>query len=134
MMFKERNLDPRAHCIVTGIAENWQGQGRTKAAPKRAVIGTVLTLLQSERLHIANGLGFGPALSDELLNFRMKVPAVEVTIEAMRENANDDLVFAVALGCWWGDKLERNEEIAQSMLPAVELDDWGTGIDDMGGY
>ena len=99
-LFEERRLEPRRLMIVNGSVGGRREQ--VELVPKGAMIGATQVLLQAERLRIASALELGSTLRDELLNFRMTPPKVD-TLEAMRENANDDLTFSVALACWWGE-------------------------------
>ncbi len=131
-LFVERNLLHYPFTVINSAVESWRGQ--TEAVPKRTIIGVTITLLQADRLRISSGLDLGKALFDEMANFRMRAPPAD-TIEAMRENPDDDLVFAVALACWWGDRLTWNEEIAEDMLEPEDDEMWAEhGRDGTTGY
>ena len=39
----------------------------------------------------------------------------------LRGSWNSDLVFAVAVAVWWGERLQWNEDIAEQMLVADDL-------------
>ena len=52
----------------------------------------------------------------------------------MRDGANGDLVFAVALAVWWGDQLTWNDAEAERMLPAEIDGAWEYGRDEVSGY
>ena len=121
--FRERNVPLQAHTIVNGDASTWQGQAQGVA--KRSIVGATVVALQKDRLRVARGLELGKALVDELVNFRMKPVTANDPVEAMREGANGDLVFAVALGCWWADRLGWNEEVAERMQARTGKLDWG---------
>ena len=118
--------------MLTGSGEGWQGAA--EGVSKRTMIGATQVKLQTERLRVAKGLVLGQALFDELLNFRMRQPRTDTSVEAMRENPHDDLIFAVALACWWGDRLTWNERDADRLLP--EPEDWDAydGRSAIGGY
>jgi hypothetical protein len=78
--------------------------GRRHWVPKRDLVGVMQVLLHTERLKIAKQLKHAKTLTDELLNFRIKVTdAGRDTYEAWREGDHDDLVLSVALACWWGE-------------------------------
>jgi hypothetical protein len=63
-------------------------------------------LLQRGGLQIAAGLEQGAALAREMAEMRVKVTAGgREQYGAWREGEHDDLVFAVALGCWGAQKL-----------------------------
>ena len=133
-LFRERNVPLRAHTIVNGDASTWQGQ--TQGVAKRSIVGATVVALQEERLRVASGLELGKALVDELRGFRMKPVTANDPVEAMREGANGDLVFAVALGCWWADRLDWNEEVADRMMRGRREPDtaWETGRNSVTGY
>ena len=126
-LFRERNIRPRAYTIVNGDSSRWQGQ--TQAVSKREIISATVVKLQEDRLRFAQGLDLGAALAKELTNFTMKPVTANDPVEAMREGANGDLVFAVALGCWWADRLDWNEEVADRMMRGRREPDiaWETG-------
>jgi hypothetical protein len=72
--------------------------------PKKDLVSCLQVLLQSRRLRIAS-LPKRDVLKDELLSFRMKVPAsTNETLESWRERPHDDLVLAVALALYWAEK------------------------------
>jgi len=111
-MFKERSVGDHAHlvpCTITG------GQGVTSSpgfyhVPKRDLATALQVLFQEERIKIADGLEFGPVLTQELLNFKVKInpKTGNDSYEAWRERDHDDLVLAVALACWWGDTYRKS--------------------------
>jgi hypothetical protein len=74
--------------------------------PKRDLVGTLVALLQTGRLRVAEGLELAPALVNELVNFKMKInlDTGHDSYEAWRESVHDDLVLAVALACWCGER------------------------------
>lgn len=74
--------------------------------PKRELVGKLQTLLESERIKIADALPDATILRKELLQFRVKSsPSGQDTYEAERERDHDDEVLAVALGCWYRHNL-----------------------------
>ena len=87
---------PRPY-VITGGREI-----TAEVVPKRELIGTLLTLLDSERLKIADELSLGPVLQREFLTMREKTtPSGQVAFESAREKDHDDIVLAVALACWF---------------------------------
>jgi hypothetical protein len=73
--------------------------------PKKELVGSVQVLLQARRLRVARALPDAPVLVKELENFRVKVTAARNEVyESWREGQHDDLVLAVALAAWAGDK------------------------------
>lgn len=77
--------------------------------PKRDLVSTLQVLFQSGRLKVAGGLKLAPVLVEELLNFKVKinVKTAHDSYEAWREGIHDDLVLAVALACWYGERHKR---------------------------
>jgi len=73
--------------------------------PKRELIGAVQVLLQTRRLRIARTLPDAAALVKELNSFRVKITrARNETFGTWRAGQHDDLVLAVALAAWCGEK------------------------------
>lgn len=72
--------------------------------PKRDLVFSLLTALQTGRLKIADGLPLAPVLVGELLNFRVKIDpqTAHDSYAAWREGAHDDLVLSAALALWYG--------------------------------
>jgi hypothetical protein len=94
--------------------------------PKKELVSTLQVLMQAGRLTIAN-LPERETLVQELLAFRVKVTvSANETFEAWRERDHDDLVLAVALAAWAGEKFGP-EEVGR---PFAFGDDWAI----WGGY
>jgi len=74
--------------------------------PKRNLVAVMQTLAQGRRFHIASGLADAKVLGKELQAFRVKINLTtgNETFEAWRERDHDDLVLAVALACWLGNR------------------------------
>ncbi len=72
--------------------------------PKRELVGTVQVLLQGERLRFAQALPETALLTSELQNFQVKVTAAANETFNAREGKHDDLVLALALACWYGER------------------------------
>lgn len=80
-------------------------EGRRISVPKRDVVASVASLLQTGRLRIPRGLPGGALLARELLRFRARISASgHDTYGAERETDHDDLVLAVALACWLNER------------------------------
>ena len=67
---------------------------------------------------MAGKLKLGPVLSQEMLNFRVKIDPMTAhdSYSAWREEDHDDLVLSVALAAWWG---ENGPKEAPIMSPGV---------------
>lgn len=95
------NFWPRPY-VITGGREVTD-----ELVPKRELVGTMQTLIQSKRLKISEVLPEAELLKAELLNFKVKTSAVtgQDTYEAARAGDHDDIVLAVALACWYRHQL-----------------------------
>ncbi len=105
----------RCAVTITGgdsVTKNPDGGLRV---PKRDLISATLVLLQNGRLKIADALPLKDVLVKELLNFRVKIniSTAHDSYEAWREGDHDDLVLAVALSCWAGERFLRKPQLAQ---------------------
>jgi hypothetical protein len=80
--------------------------------PKRDLASAPLVLMQNGQLKIAEGLQLAPVLKRELLSFKVKINIAtgHDSYEAWREGDHDDLVLAVAMACWVGERYMRKEE------------------------
>jgi len=89
---------------ITAGDSVYQG-GSHHRVPKRELVSTMVVLLQSGRLKVAEDLPDAGLLIQELLNFRIKIDPLTAhdSYGAWREGQNDDLVLATALACWYGE-------------------------------
>ena len=102
-LFREAGMSPWTVTISAGdeIVES----GMSARVPKRDLIATAQVMLQSGRLKIARGLPNASLLLRELQGFRMNVDLKRTKDSlAWREGANDDLVLALAVGLWTGER------------------------------
>lgn len=91
--------DLRPYTITAGTAEG------DATVPKKDLVGAVLAALQTRRLRFAEALPLRPVLEKELETFRVKVTADRnETFAAYREKDHDDLVLALALAVWYGER------------------------------
>jgi hypothetical protein len=102
-MFAAKGLEPISVTIHGG--DEVISEGKHHRVPKRELVGTLTALYQSGRLLVARTLPLAPVLTNELLNFKVKVDlrTAHDSYEAWRESVHDDLVLAVALACWYGE-------------------------------
>jgi len=99
-------------CTITGgssLTANDFGYG----VPKRDLVTSLQVIFQEERIKIAATLQLGPVLTEELLNFRVKINPTtgNDSFEAWRERDHDDLVLAVSLALWWADTYRKQPRI-----------------------
>jgi hypothetical protein len=102
-MLEQRGLEPVAITITAGDQVTYDRGWRV---PKRDLVGAVQVLLQTSRLKFAEQIPVIPALVQELLAFRVKIDPLTAhdSYGAWREGAHDDLVLAVAVAVWWGQR------------------------------
>ena len=76
--------------------------------PKRDLAGAVSLVLQGDRLDVPEQLPAADVLKAELKNFRARIGANGHDSygagDDWREGNHDDLVLAVALSLWWGER------------------------------
>ena len=76
------------------------------SAPKKELVSTLQLLLQSRRIKVAPNLPESGTLVRELVRFRTKATlSANDTLEVWRERPHDDLVLAVAIAAWQGERL-----------------------------
>jgi hypothetical protein len=98
---------PCGLCAVTITAgEQARQEGLDWHAPKRELVGTLQSLLQTGRLSWSAALPLAEELSCELASFRVKQSARtgHESFGALREGDHDDLVLALARACWLGER------------------------------
>jgi hypothetical protein len=90
--------------VITGGRRASRDVDGAWRVPKRELVSCLQRLLRSRRLRVA-ALPERESLVRELLAFRVKVTAAaHETFGARRERDHDDLVLAVALATWWGER------------------------------
>jgi hypothetical protein len=101
-LFTAAGKRPIALTITGGDTVNREDAHDLKV-PKRDLAGTLVALVQTGRLKVADGLELAPVLSNELLNFKLKIAVAtgHDSYEAWREGVHDDLVLCVAMACWY---------------------------------
>ncbi|MFO0805096.1 MAG: hypothetical protein U0791_18475 [Gemmataceae bacterium] len=78
--------------------------------PKKDLVGAVQAAIQSRRLKIAEGLPLAATLAREMEQFRVKVTADRnETFASWRERDHDDLLLALALAIWYGERHPGNQ-------------------------
>ena len=90
---------------ITGGHEVTQSDRGQLRVPKKELVAGLQVLLQTRRLKISAGLPEAATLVRELETFRVKVTeSAHETFGAWREGQHDDLVLAVALAAWMGER------------------------------
>lgn len=103
------NLDCTVTLVtITGADSVTKGEAGELRVPKRDLASTVQVLLQDERLRIGAQLPHATTLTEELLNFRVKISLAGHDSYGAgadwRPGNHDDLVLSLALACWYGEK------------------------------
>jgi hypothetical protein len=94
----------RRVAVTAGLAMGRGDDGATHV-PKKELVATLQVLLQSRRLQVAARLPLAETLTREMATFRGKLAAVNGDDQAdWREREHDDLVLAVALAAWEGER------------------------------
>ena len=103
---------------ITGGHDVTRGERAEYRVPKKELVGVLQVLLQTRRLRIAQSLPEAAILVRELETFRVKITeAANETFGAWREGQHDDLLLAVALAAWAGERALPHEGIQH--LPRV---------------
>src|SRR5215208_560244 len=101
-----------AWITITGGDSVTKAEGGGIRVPKRDLASAPLVLMQNGQLKIAEGLQLADTLKRELLKFKVKINIAtgHDSYEAWREGDHDDLVLAVAMACWCGERYLRKED------------------------
>ena len=99
----------RATIRPVTITAGWQAvinEDGSWSVPKKDLVSTLQVLLQSRRMKVAPGLREAKTLVQELMSFRVKASlSPSETLESWRDGPHDDLVLAVAIAAWQGERL-----------------------------
>jgi hypothetical protein len=115
-LFEQAGLKPVGVLIHGGDKASHEGE--SWRVPKRDLVGVLQVLLQTGRLKVASKLKLGPVLSQEMLNFKVKIDPMTAhdSYSAWREEDHDDLVLSVALAAWYGENGPRPIPVVQIPL------------------
>jgi hypothetical protein len=102
-IFNEAGLRPMRVSITAGSEVSCIGAWRWHVA-KTVLISIVDAMLHTGALRFAAALVEAGTMRDELLDFRRHVGAAGRATYAARTGKHDDLVLAVAIGCWWASR------------------------------
>lgn len=127
-MLEARKLKPHRVTITGGNTATHDGL--IHHVPKRDLATTVAILLESRRLRIAEALPLAKVLTTELENFQVKINIATGhdsygAAEDWREGNHDDLVLAVALAVWMGERIRITRPVAAPSL--YQESTWNAG-------
>ncbi len=119
-LFRQAQLNATLHPIhITGGSTINYDRG-VEYVPKRNLVSLVQVALQTDKLKIASALPEAENLSRELQGFQVKITeAANDTYGAWRDGAHDDLVLAIALALYVGNK--RGKPIIQGSASYVSF-------------
>ncbi len=126
-LFEAKGIDVEPVEVTDGADATYQNG--VHHLPRRDMIGAAQVALQSNRLKVSSGLELAPTLITDLQAFD---PAL--TGRAAETAQIDDLVAAVAVAVWWGERLQWCDEVAESMLPEDDWPDPHDGRNEQTGY
>jgi len=103
-LFTRYKLQPIGITITGGDSVHKISSKRL-TVPKRDLATEVEKGLQERKLQIADSISLKHVLIDELSNFQVKVnPETGYEQFGHRQGAHDDIVLAIAMGCWYGGR------------------------------
>jgi hypothetical protein len=101
---------------ITAGLHSGLGERGVLMVPKRELVSTMQVLLQSRRLSVASSLAEAALLVEELANFKLTQPPSGDDIADWREAPHDDLVFAVAIAVWQGERAPLSTVLKGGMI------------------
>jgi hypothetical protein len=127
--FRKAGLKPIGIMIHGG--DRATREGSTWRVPKRDLVGVLQVLLQNSRLRVSWKLKLAKVLSGEMLNFKVKIDQATAhdSYSAWREADHDDLLLAVALAAWYGERLRPRRHFKVPPIVAFNSND----LDNPGG-
>jgi hypothetical protein len=104
-MMEEMGLSPVSVLVTGGSRESMDDEGMFHV-PKKVIVTSLQMVFQERRIKVAEDLELVPVFLKELDNFKMKMNTQtgNTSYEAWRSSDHDDLVFAVGLGAWYGER------------------------------
>lgn len=104
-LFAAAGCEPKGVMITAGNHATRDPESGYWHVPKKELVSTVQIGLQSGTLQIARALPEAATLTEELLNFQVKITAAaNETYGEWRVGKHDDLVLALALALWYAPR------------------------------
>ncbi len=104
--FQSQGMYPTAIDLTNAEAEGYVND--IQRVPLRDALGAAQVVLQTARLRVAKDLDLAETLVSDLQAFDPKPSARNVDLRGGR---NADLVLALAVALWWGDRLTWDDEM-----------------------
>ncbi len=104
--FQARGMYPAAIDLTNAGAEGFSNDAQQ--VPLRDVIGAAQVVLETARLKVASALELATTLVSDLQAFDPKPIARNPDLRGGR---NTDLVLALAVALWWGDRLTWDDDL-----------------------
>jgi len=111
-MFVAAGLRPIGITITGGDVVNGNERDGYRV-PKRELVGSLQSALQSGRLKIAASLPLADVLVKEALNFRVTIDprTAHDSYAAWREDDHDDLILATAMAVWHAQRVVPSKQL-----------------------
>lgn len=131
--FRKAGLKPIGIMIHGGATVAHEGS--TWRVPKRDLVGVLQVLLQNSRLRVSWKLKLAKILSGEMLNFKVKIDQATAhdSYSAWRETDHDDLLLAVAMAAWLGERSRLRKPFKVPPIAAYQVggDETGGAVGDL---
>lgn len=103
-LMQQARLAPVPVVITGGIKESVEDDG-VWHVPKRLLVSSLAVLYQDDRIKASRQIPFAEELRHELESFRVTLSQKgKDSYEAWREQDHDDLILALGLAAWWGER------------------------------
>ncbi len=117
-----QDLAPIPIVITAGHSSNPRSEGG-HSVPKRDLITSLQSVLQSRRLRIAKGVKHLEQLQKEIVGFKMKQSSTGYqSFESATESIHDDLVMSLAIGVWYMEYLYGYRSSVEDLVKADHYD------------
>jgi len=121
-LFKKAGLQAVGVTITGGNTDRPVSRTEVNVA-KTNLVAITQVISQTGRLQYAAGLADLDLLRSEIANFRVQVTKNANEIYGAREGQHDDLILALAMGLWFGEKYGNPPRRATSFNRRVSLED-----------
>ena len=112
--FQSRGMYPAAIDLTNAGSEGFANDAQH--VPLRDALGAAQTVLQTARLRVASALELAKTLVSDLQAFDPK----PIAHADLRGGRNADLVLALAMALWWGDRMTWDDDILDRMTSTHE--------------